>query len=142
MQTTSYYPVIMTRDVHATTDFYARHFDLQPLFTADWYVHLQSKTDQRVELAVLDGTHDTIPPASRGQVAAGLLLNFEVTDVDAVHDRLQAAGVPIALTLRNEAFGQRHFIVQAPDGVLVDVIQPIPPSAEYAAQYAQEALPG
>ena len=24
MQTTSYYPVIMTRDVHATTDFYSR----------------------------------------------------------------------------------------------------------------------
>ena len=142
MKTTSFYPVIMTSNVAATAGFYARLFGFKSLFDSEWYVHLQSKTDQRVELAVLDGTHDTIPPASRGQVAAGLLLNFEVADVDAVHDRLQAAGVPIALTLRNEAFGQRHFIVQAPDGVLVDVIQPIPPSAEYAAQYAQEALPG
>jgi hypothetical protein len=40
------------------------------------------------------------------------------------------------LDLRNEAFGQRHFIVEAPDGVLVDVVTPIEPTSEYAGQYA------
>jgi hypothetical protein len=39
------------------------------------------------------------------------------------------------LAARNEAFGQRHFIVAAPDGVLVDVITPIEPSDGYAAQF-------
>ena len=40
-----------------------------------------------------------------------------------------------------EDFGQRHFITADPNGVLIDVITPTPPSAEFAAQYAPEALP-
>ena len=70
-----------------------------------------------------------------------MLINFEVEDPDAVYERLQAAGVPVLHTLRDEDFGQRHFIVADPNGVMIDVIKPIPPSAEYAAQYAAGALP-
>jgi len=33
----------------------------------------------------------------------------------------------------------RHFITRDPNGVLIDVIKPIPPSAEFLAQYAAEA---
>ena len=44
-------------------------------------------------------------------------------------------------SLRDEAFGQRHFIAADPNSVMIDVIKPIPPSAEHAAQYAPEALP-
>ena len=52
-------------------------------------------------------------------------------DVDAVHARLtDELGVEPVLSLRDEDFGQRHFIVAAPDGVLLDVIQPIAPSAD------------
>jgi hypothetical protein len=39
------------------------------------------------------------------------------------------------LPLRTEAFGQRHFIVEAPDGVMVDVITVVPPTGEYADRY-------
>ena len=60
---------------------------------------------------------------------------------DETYERLRAAGVSVLRTLRDEDFGQRHFIVADPNGVMVDVIKPIPPSAEYAAQYAAEALP-
>lgn len=140
MKVTSYYPVIMTRDVAGTAAFYGRHFGFRPLFTADWYVHLQLAGDASVNLAVLDGSHGTIPEGHRG-TAGGLLLNFEVEDVDAVHADLVAAGLSIVLPLRDEAFGQRHFIIADPNGVLIDVIKPIPPSAEYAAQYDASALP-
>ena len=44
-------------------------------------------------------------------------------------------GLTERLPLRDEAFGQRHFIVEAPGGVLVDVIEPIEPSAEFAAAF-------
>lgn len=142
MAITSYYPVLMTRDVAATAAFYQQHFGFEALFTADWYVHLQSKeAGAAVSLAVLDAGHDTIPAAARGHAAAGALLNFEVDNVDAEHERLMAAGLPLRLPLRDEAFGQRHFIVQGPDGVLIDVIQPIPPTAEFAQQYTDAARP-
>lgn len=140
MKVSSYYPVIMTGDVAGTSDFYIRHFGFEALFSADWYVHLQSRESEHVTLAILDGSHETIPESSRGK-ASGLLLNFEVEDVDAVYERLKAAGLPIRLDLRDEDFGQRHFITSDPNGVLIDVIKPIPPSVEFAAMYDASALP-
>lgn len=142
MKITSYYPVIMTADVAGTAAFYQHHFGFTALFASDWYVHLQLADQPSVNLAVLDGSHETIPAPARGQRAQGLLLNFEVEDPDALHDRLQAAGLPVLQPLRDEAFGQRHFITADPNGVLIDIIKPIPPSAEFAAQYQAGALPG
>jgi uncharacterized glyoxalase superfamily protein PhnB len=140
MKATSYYPVIMTDDVAGTAAFYIGHFGFEALFSADWYVHLQSKENAHVTLAILDGSHDTIPESGRGKVS-GLLLNFEVEDVDAVYGRLKASGLPIRLDIRDEDFGQRHFITSDPNGVLIDVITPIPPSAEFAAMYDGSVLP-
>lgn len=136
MKATSYYPVIMTGNVAATAAFYRNHFGFEAKFESDWYVHLQSHADESVNLAVLDGAHETIPEQGRGQVS-GLILNFEVEDVDREYERAKAAGLPILLALRDEAFGQRHFITQDPNGVLIDIIKPIPPSAEFAAMYAE-----
>lgn len=136
MKVSSYYPVIMTDKVAETAAFYIAHFGFEAQFEADWYVHLQSTVDERVTLAVLDGSHDTIPLPGRGRVS-GLILNFEVEDVDAEYARLTAAGLPILQELRDEWFGQRHFITADPSGVLIDVIKPIPPSKEFAAQYLE-----
>ncbi|MBG18364.1 MAG: glyoxalase [Rhizobiales bacterium] len=140
MKTTSYYPVIMTDDVAATAAFYKSHFRFEAVFSSDWYVHLQSGEQENVALAVLDGTHSTIPAAARGTIS-GLLLNFEVEDVDGVYDELVAAGLPVLKELCDEDFGQRHFITADPNGVLIDIIKPIPPSEAFAAQYASSALP-
>jgi len=93
-----------------------------------------------VTLAVLDGQHETIPAEGRGRVS-GLLLNFEVEDVDTVYDRLRAAGLPILKDIQDEDFGQRHFITADPNGVLIDVIKPIPPNADFAAMYDASVLP-
>jgi catechol 2,3-dioxygenase-like lactoylglutathione lyase family enzyme len=140
MKATSYYPVIMTGDVAGTVAFYAEHFDFEPLFESDWYVHLSSRDDRSINLAILDGGHETIPEAGRGKVS-GLLLNFEVEDVDAVHDRVVAAGLPVMRSLRDEDFGQRHFITADPNGVLIDIITPIPPKGAFVEQYVDEARP-
>ncbi len=140
MKTTSYYPVIMTDDVAGTAAFYEKHFRFEALFDSGWYIHLQSREDEKVTLAVLDGNHKTIPAAGRGKVS-GLLLNVEVEDVDAVYDAVRAADLPILLDIRDEDFGQRHFITADPNGVLIDVIKPIPPKGEYVALYDASVLP-
>jgi uncharacterized glyoxalase superfamily protein PhnB len=136
MKTTSYYPVLMTGDVAGTAAFYVEHFRFKPLFASDWYVHLRSSEDRRVNLGIVQGDHETIPEEGRGRTS-GLLINFEVRDPDAVYDRVAASGLPILRSLRDEAFGQRHFITRDPNGVLIDVIKPIPPSEEFLAQYAE-----
>ncbi|WDR02966.1 VOC family protein [Devosia algicola] len=140
MKITSYYPVIMTNDVAGTVAFYERHLRFTPPFSSDWYVHLQSMDNDAVSLAILDGAHETVPPPVRG-TASGLLLNFEVEDVDAVYGDMLKAGLPMVRAIRDEDFGQRHFITQYPNGVLIDVVKPIPPSPEFAALYDSAALP-
>ncbi|WHO74125.1 VOC family protein [Rhizobium sp. BT03] len=141
MKSTSYYPVIMTDDVSGTAAFYSGHFGFRALFENDWYIHLQSTETEHVALAILDSSHETIPDLARASVR-GLLLNFEVEDVDRVYETCRSAGLPILREIRDEDFGQRHFITADPNGVLIDIITPIPPSAEFAAMYDAAALPG
>lgn len=140
MKSTSYYPVIMTADVERTSGFYIAHFGFQALFKSDWYVHLQSIEDEHVTLAILDYRHETVPETHRAP-AKGLLLNFEVEDPDRLYAGAQAAGLPILKPICDEAFGQRHFITADPNGVMIDIIKPIPPSDEFAALYEATALP-
>ena len=49
---------------------------------------------------------------------------------------LRELGQSSVLPIRSEAFGQRHFIVPGPDGVLIDVITNIPPEGEFTGAYA------
>ncbi|KOX25643.1 MULTISPECIES: VOC family protein [unclassified Streptomyces] len=131
-----FYPVLATRDVAASRDFYTRYFGFEVTFEADWYVSLRRPDAPQYELALLDHAHPTVPEGHRAALRGGLLLNFEVDDVDSEHRRLVAeAGLPELLSLRTEDFGQRHFVVAAPDGVLIDVITVVPPGEEYAAGY-------
>lgn len=132
-----FYPVLATRDVAASRDFYTRHLGFEVTFAADWYVSLRRADAPHYELALLDHAHPTVPEGHRSALRGGLLLNFEVEDVDHEYQRLVTrAGLREVLPLRTEEFGQRHFIVAAPDGVLIDVITVVPPSEAYAAHYA------
>ncbi|MCT2591974.1 VOC family protein [Streptomyces sp. N2-109] len=135
-QLDSFYPVICTSDVTESRAFYTRHFGFEVVFEADWYVSLRRPEPPHYELALLDHTHPTLPAAYRRPVQ-GLILNFEVADVDAEHRRLiGAAGLTEELALGSEDFGQRHFLLAAPDGVLIDVITPIDPAPSFAAQFS------
>ncbi|WP_224389444.1 VOC family protein [Pseudonocardia sp. ICBG1293] len=135
----SCYPVLATADVPAARAFWTGPMDFEIVFDTDWYVSLRRG---RFELAVLDRDHPTIPAAYRGRSAGGMLVNLEVDDVDAEWDRLVVhGGLEALLPVRDEDFGQRHFVVAGPDGVLVDVITEIAPSADFATAFAGTAAP-
>lgn len=140
MQPTQYYPLLQTKDVAGTTSFYRQHFGFKPMFENEWYVHLQSEKAPSVNLAVIQHDHETIPEEARG-VSHGVILTIEVEDVDAEDARLRMAGVPVVYPLKSEPHGQRHAIYRDPNGIMIDVVTPIPPSPEFMAQYAPEAVP-
>lgn len=137
MQLSSFYPVIGTRQIAETRDFYVQNFGFAITFEADWYVSLKMVDSPYYELALLDYTHPTMPDAYQ-KPAAGLILNFEVDDADAEYARLiQGASLPLVRDIRSEEFGQRHFITADPNGVLIDVIKIIPPTGESVTQYTE-----
>lgn len=132
MRLSSFYPVLCSDRIAETTAFYRTYFGFEVVFEADWYVSLRKPGERSYELAIVDAAHPTIPEAYRKPVG-GLLLNFEVEDVDATYAELvDGAGLDPVLPLRSEEFGQRHFIVADPSGVLVDVITEIEFTGSYA----------
>lgn len=140
MKISSFYPVILTEQVAASAEFYRNQFGFETVFEADWYVSLRLSRDTETafELAILESGHPTVPAAYRNSVN-GLILNFEVDDVDAEYERLiKREKLPLQLDIRDEEFGQRHFITSDPNGVLIDVIKIIPPSGAFSEQYNEK----
>jgi uncharacterized glyoxalase superfamily protein PhnB len=137
MKIVSAYPVICTDKIAESRDFYKQHFNFKITFEEDWYISLRSEKSPEYELALLNYQHPSLPSESR-QPTSGLVLNIEVADVDREYNRLKKEGLPMLLDLKSEEWGQRHFITKDPNNVLIDVIQNIPPSEEFAQQYSDD----
>ena len=64
----------------------------------------------------------TLPDDQRDVHAAGLILAFGVDDLEGELARLQAEGVPIAMPLTVEEWGERAFQVRDPNGLIVQLL--------------------
>jgi len=129
------YPLLQVRDVSSTANFYRDTFGFITVFESDWYVQIRAPNSAH-ELAIIDYNHDSIPEAGR-RPTSGLILSFEVEDAAKLAAQFETASVPIVQPLRDEVFGQRHFIAADPNGILLDVITPIAPDPKWlAAQVA------
>lgn len=126
----SFYPVIMCKSVKTCADFFINRFNFKEIFESDWYVSL--KSDSGFELAIIDSEHETIPEKYR-EICKGIILNIEVDDVDKIYSEIKKAD--IIQEIRDEDFGQRHFILKGPEKIIVDVIKVIPPSEEFLKNY-------
>lgn len=88
------------------------------------------------ETAMIASNYPTICTDSVAETARFYvdLLGYQVVfDSDwfvQLHAAARVAGLEMPLELRDEDFGQRHFMVTDPNGVLVDVNAPIPPERE------------
>ncbi|WP_338977455.1 glyoxalase [Fusobacterium polymorphum] len=127
----SFYPVLMLDKIREQADFFINFFNFEESFVCDWYISL--KNDNGFELALIDSQHETIPNNYR-YMTKGIILNFEVGDVDKIYNSIKDK-VNIVYDIKDEDFGQRHFIVEGPNEILIDVIQPIPPSEEFLKNY-------
>lgn len=128
------FPVLLTHDVMRARTFYERFFGLVALFESEWYVQLGDPADPRFELGVMTTHHESLPSAAQPP-AAGVLLTFEVPDAAAEYARLSGLGAELVHGLRDEAWGQRHFMLRGHDGVFLDVVERIAPAAEFASGY-------
>jgi catechol 2,3-dioxygenase-like lactoylglutathione lyase family enzyme len=135
---TSIFPAICAADVEASRRFYVDHLGFRVIFDSGWYVQLEAPEGTRPQLGIVARDHESVPEGFR-TAPAGVLISIEVDDVDRVHGAMAAAGLRIALPLRSEGFGQRHFMTVDPDGILVDVITPIAQDAENAAHVVAHA---
>ena len=114
-------PNLLVADVAASAAFYRDVIGMEPRFESDWYVQLGAAGGPGIELGLHRSDHELIPEAFRNQAPSGQYLTFVVQDVTAVHERAQAAGVPVIQAPKSEFYGQIRMLLTGPDGELVDV---------------------
>lgn len=122
----SIFTVHIVEDLPSAKRFYVEHFGLSVVFETAWYVHLHGP-DPRIQLAFLVPGHDSLPARFRDARATGVALSIEFEDVRRVAAQVVEAGLELVYPLTDEPWGQRHFMLEDPNGLVVDVIQNIPP---------------
>jgi catechol 2,3-dioxygenase-like lactoylglutathione lyase family enzyme len=110
-------------DPEASANFVKSHFGFEEEMASDGFVSL-SRPDAGFNLIYLrTGLPTFKPPALAGHRADGLLLVFEVDDIDAAYDRLLREGVEITTPIETEEWGERFFQVTDPCGVVLQLVQ-------------------
>lgn len=120
---------VVTDKVRESKEFYVRLFGCEVLYHGedDWIVLLQLGGS---ELAFMKPGLAFQPERYRSPFQGqGLWIAVDVDDVDAEYERLRALGAPIEVPLRDEPWGDRHFVVVDPNGIGVDVVRHTDPGA-------------
>lgn len=130
----SSFPVFVVRDLDAAKSFYTENFGFDVAFSGDWYLHLVSSTGIQVGFMLPD--QPTQPSIFQKPYSGeGVIFSLEVEDADAAFAAAKSKSLDIALELRSEDWGQRHFCVQDPNGVYLDLVQSFEPTEEYQSDY-------
>ena len=112
---------VITEKIQESKEFYVELFGFEVIYDSDWFVLLKAGESQ---LGFMVPNHEAQAPifrkAFQGQ---GTWIAIDVEDVDAEYERIQSLGVPIEVPIRDEAWGDRHFVVVDPNGIGVDVVK-------------------
>jgi len=121
---------ISTNKLIESKEFYMQHFGFQLVYESDWYIEL-------VGTEIPAGISFTLPQREAGEyfTGKGIILSFDVADVDAEYARLKAEGVPILQEMQNKPWGERSFVVDDPNGVHLYIYKSIPATPEYQEIY-------
>jgi catechol 2,3-dioxygenase-like lactoylglutathione lyase family enzyme len=122
-------------DVVRSIDFYCSLLGLAVVADVGWYAEI-APFDQPVMVAFVARGHATIPSGC-DTARGGVLVSVIVPDARATYEVAVSMGAEVVLDLCDEAFGQRHFMAVDPDGFVVDVIEPIPPSMAFRKQLVE-----
>lgn len=113
---------IITEKLSETKEFYTKVFGFGVTFENEFYL-LMHTPGKQAELSFLLPEHSSQQPLFQPAFAGkGVYLTIEVEDVDAVYKELKQKNVKIIIDIRDEPWGDRHFAIQDPNGVGIDIV--------------------
>ncbi|WP_434355582.1 VOC family protein [Parasalinivibrio latis] len=124
----SMFPVMVTPQLDAVKEFYETHFGFTTAFyEKEFYLHLVS-SNGAVQLGFLMPGHPTQPDFLHPQMNPdGYVISLEVQDAEKAYDVAKSESLTISQPLKEEVWGQYHFMVTDPSGIQVDIVQNIDP---------------
>lgn len=114
---------VITDKIAETMQFYTEVLGFGVSFENEFYLLLHTP-DKSAEISFLLPNHPSqqalFQKPFKGE---GMYLTIEVDDVDILYQSLKKKGIPIKIEIRNEPWGDRHFAIQDPNGVGIDLVK-------------------
>lgn len=114
---------IITSKLKETRDFYVATLGFGVTFENEFYLLLHTPGHES-EISFLLPNHPSQQPffhkPFQGQ---GMYVTIEVDDVDKIYNEIRMKGVAIKIDIRNEPWGDRHFAIEDPNGIGVDIVK-------------------
>lgn len=113
---------IITEKLAESKAFYTQVLQFGVTFENDFYLLLHTP-NQEAEISFLLPNHPSQQPLfQKPFTQQGVYLTIEVENVDDYYYKLKEQGVPIAIDLREETWGDRHFAIIDPNGIGIDIV--------------------
>jgi len=118
---------ILTAKLAESKAFYINNLGFGVTFENEFYLLLHTSNNE-AEISFLLPNHPSqqsfFHKPFQGQ---GMYLTIEVEDVDKIYKDLKNKGVAIQIEIRDEPWGDRHFAIEDPNGIGIDIVKYSPP---------------
>ena len=117
---------IITKKIKETKSFYTEKLGFGVTFENEFYLLLHTPNKEG-EISFLLPKHPSQQPLFHAPFnGKGIYLTIEVENIDEVYQHLKKKGVKIEIDLRDEPWGDRHFAIQDPNGIGIDMVRYAP----------------
>lgn len=114
---------IITTRLIESKKFYTEILNFGVTFENDFYLLLHTPNREN-EISFLLPNHPSQQSLFQKEYQGlGLYLTIEVEDVDELYHDIKKKGIEIKIDIRDEPWGDRHFSIEDPNGVGVDIVR-------------------
>ncbi len=118
---------VITTRLAESKEFYTGLLGFGVTFENEFYILLHTP-DKQTEISFLLPDHPSQQPFfQKPFLGQGMYLTIEVDDVDKIYNELKEKGVAIKIDIRDEPWGDRHFAIEDPNGIGIDIVKYSPP---------------
>jgi len=114
---------VITTKLAESKAFYTNILNFEITFENEFYLLLHTP-DKKFEISFLLPNHPSqqtlFQKAFQGQ---GMYLTIEVDNVDELYREVKNKGAEIKIEIRDEPWGDRHFAIEDPNGVGIDIVK-------------------
>jgi uncharacterized glyoxalase superfamily protein PhnB len=123
------FPVMVTSNLEAVKLFYETVFGFTAVFyDSNFYLHLIS-SNNNIQLGFLLPNLASQPEFLHPIMSSkGFVISLEVKDATLAYAEAKQMDLNLIMALKQEEWGQIHFMIQDPAGFSVDVVQHLQPT--------------
>jgi catechol 2,3-dioxygenase-like lactoylglutathione lyase family enzyme len=106
-------PDFVSERIDESRRFYTEFLGFDVVMDMGWVLTFASPSNPTAQITLMRRPETATPHPN---------VSIEVEDVDAVHAKAVALGLPIVYPLTDEPWGVRRFFVTDPNGVIINVL--------------------